>query len=100
MARWHWLLSAALAAAAVSSGATVQAADDDTTERPVTLDEIPAPARDAIQRHVGTGTLLRVVEETGPGGETEYGGRIYFGSYKLIIWVDAEGNILGLHRIA
>jgi hypothetical protein len=43
---------------------------------------------------------MRVVEKTGEGGEPVYGGRIYFGSYKLIIWVDAAGNILSQHSIA
>jgi hypothetical protein len=89
-----------LAASAISSVATVQAAEQSENERPVSIDEIPAPARDAILRHRGAGTLMAVVEDTGQGGEPEYGARIYFGSYKLIIWVDAAGNILGLHRVA
>ena len=100
MARWRWLLSAALAASTMSSVATVQAQREDADQRRVTIDEIPAPARDVIMMHVGSGTLMSVAVETGKGGELEYGARIYFGSYKLILWVDAEGNILGEHRIA
>jgi hypothetical protein len=100
MARWRWLLSAALAASAISSVATVQAEVGDDNGVPVSIDEIPAPARDAIMRHVGTGTLMKVQEATGQGGEPIYGGRIYFGTSKLIIWVDAAGNILAQHRIA
>jgi hypothetical protein len=100
MARWHFLLSAALAASAISSVATVQAEEVNDTGTPVSIDEIPAPARDAILRHVGAGTLMTVHEGTGQGGEPVYGGRIYFGTYKLIIWVDAAGNVLAQRRIA
>ena len=100
MARWRWLLSAALAASAISCAAKVQPEAQNDNGAPVTIDEIPAPARDAILRHVGAGTHMTVHEGTGQGGEPVYGGRIYFGTYKLIIWVDAAGNVLAQRRIA
>jgi hypothetical protein len=98
MARWRWLLSAALAASAISCVATVQAEKENKDEGPVPIDEIPAPARDAIRRHVGVGSLLGVVEETGQRGEPVYVASISHGTCHLTIRVDAAGNILELHR--
>jgi hypothetical protein len=89
-----------LAASAISSVTTVQAQPESANERPVPIDEIPAPARDAIMRHVGAGKLMAVREETGQGGEPVYTARIVFGEYKVIISVDGAGNVLALHRIA
>jgi hypothetical protein len=100
MARWRWLLSAALAASAISSVATVQAEEEgNENERPVSIDEIPAPARDAILRQVGTGILTEVLEETGPGREPVYEGHIDQGKRKGVVRVDAAGNILEIHRV-
>ena len=87
MARWRWLLWAALAASAISSVATVQA------NGPVDIAEIPAPARDAIMRHVGSGTLMEIDEETWQG-EPAYEGHIHNEEGDVTIWVDAAGNIL------
>lgn len=98
MARWRWLLSAALAASAISSVATVQAqGGEDENGRPVSIDEIPAPARDTISEHVGAGILMEVVEETGQNGEPVYEGRIRHGPRRLSIWVDAAGNVLDMN---
>lgn len=101
MARWRWLLSAALAASAMSmsSVATVQAEEEPEDVRPVSIDEIPAPARDAILRQVGTGTLTEVVEVTWHGGEPVYVGRIDQGKRKGTVWVDAAGNLLEIRRV-
>jgi hypothetical protein len=96
MARWRWLLSAALAASAISSVATVQAAEENTNDGPVSIDEIPAPARDAILRHVGAGTLTGVLEETSQTGEPVYQGRIMHGTRELKIWVDSAGNVVDI----
>jgi hypothetical protein len=98
MARWRWLLSAALAASAISSVATAQAQEENLNERPVSIDEIPAPARDAILEHVRSGRLMEVVEETGQRGEPVYEGRISQGKRKTMILVDAAGNVLEIHR--
>jgi hypothetical protein len=94
MARWRWPLTAALAASAISSVAAVRAEDEIENERPTSIDEIPAPARRAIRSQIGGGTLREVVEGTGPTGERVYEGRINEGTSRLIIWVDAAGNIL------
>jgi hypothetical protein len=91
MATWRWLLSAALAASAVSSVATVQA------DGPVSIDEISAPARDAILRNVGAGRLMEVFEETWQG-QPAYEARILHGSHADTIWVDAAGNVLYIRR--
>jgi hypothetical protein len=99
VARWRWLLSAALAASAISAVATVEAQEADENGGAVSIDEIPAPARAAIQREVGTGWLMGVYEETWHG-QPAYRGRIYKGSRNLSIWVDAEGNILERHLVA
>jgi hypothetical protein len=96
MARWRWLLSAALAASATSNVATVQAEEGSETARAVSIDEIPAPARDAILGHVGTGVLMEVQEETGQGGEHVYEASIKRqGRREHTILVDESGNILG-----
>ncbi len=92
MAKWHWLLSAALAA--MSSVATVQAQEEDEHARAVDVDEIPAPARDAIREHVGDGYLLEVVEKW-QNGELVYAGRIRRPhSDHVTVTVDAAGHIL------
>lgn len=97
MARWPWLLSTALAASATSSVATVQAQEADENARVVSIDEIPAPARAAILREVGGGTLTEVHEETWQKGEPVYEGHIHQGKRESTIWVDAAGNILHKH---
>ena len=94
LARWRWLLAAALAASASSGVATVQAQEvNENNLEPVSIDEIPGPARDEIMRQVGVGYLMRVEKGTWRG-EPAYGGRIRSGSRTVTIWVDAEGNII------
>jgi len=83
----------------MSSVATVGAQEDVENLRPVSIDEIPAPARDTILSQVGSGTLMQVNEGT-LQGEPVYGARIYHGSYRLIVQGDAAGNILGLRQVA
>ena len=87
MARWRRLLAAALVASAISSGATVQAQEEVESARPVSIDQIPAPARDAILSQVGSGTLSEVLEATGQSGEPMYVGRINLG--------EAQGHRVG-----
>jgi hypothetical protein len=82
-------LSAALAASAISSVATVQA------KGPVDIDQIPAPARATIMSHVGAGVLLEVDEETWQG-QPAYEGHIRKEVRDVHIVVDAAGNILEL----
>jgi hypothetical protein len=85
-----------LAASAISSVATVQAEEECVEARGVTLDEIPAPARDAILTAASGGTLTQVHEECW-AGKPMYEGHIRKGRSDSIIWVDAEGNILHRH---
>lgn len=93
MTRWRRLLSAALAASAISGAATVQAQD----EKEVSIDEIPAAAREAILREAGGGTLMEVHEETWQREGTVYEGHIHKGRRDVTIWVDAAGNVLHKH---
>jgi hypothetical protein len=97
MRKWSWLLSAALAASAISCVATVPADEENESDRHVSIREIPAPARDAILRHVGSGRLMDVVE-TSLRGQTVYQGRIRDGAHTATIWVDAAGNIVNTRR--
>jgi hypothetical protein len=92
MARWRWLLAAALAASAISSVATVQAEE----EGPVPIDEIPAPAREAILREASGGVLMKVHYETW-SGQPMYEGHIRQGTRDVIVWVDAAGHVLHKH---
>jgi uncharacterized membrane protein YkoI len=96
MARWCWLLSAALAASAISSVATVQAEEENKNEGPVPIDEIPAPAREAILREASGGILMEVHLETWQGGPV-YEGHIRQGRRDVTIWVDAAGHVLHKH---
>jgi hypothetical protein len=88
-----------LAASAISSVATVEAQEENETERPVSIEDIPAPARDAILSQVGAGIVTEVVEETRPGREPVYEGHINQGKRKGVVRVDAAGNILEFHRV-
>jgi hypothetical protein len=83
----------------MSSVATLEAQEENENARPVSIEDIPAPARDAILSQVGTGTLREVVEETGPGREPVYEGHIDQGKRKGVVRVDAAGNILEFHRV-
>ena len=99
MARWLRLLSAALAASAISCVATVPAEEEDQSERAVSIGEIPAPARAAILRHASGGRLMRVQEETGKNGEAVYAGHIVdHAGVRLTIRVNAAGNVLSVRR--
>jgi hypothetical protein len=90
MSQWRWLLAASLVA--ISSAAQA--------DEVVSIDEIPAAAREAILIHVGTGTLREVIRETGPKGEPVYEGIIIKGREpnELDVWVDAAGNQVDIRR--
>ena len=88
----RWLLSAALAASAISSVATAQA------EGPVDIDQLPAPARNAILIHVGTGQLTEVDEATWEG-KPAYEGHIRKQLRNVTVWVDAAGNLLNIEGV-
>jgi hypothetical protein len=97
MARWRRLLSAALAASAISCVATVPAEEGNQSDRAVSINEIPAPARTAILRRAGGGRLMRVQEETGKNGKPVYKGHfIDHAGVPLTMRVDAAGNVLSV----
>jgi hypothetical protein len=99
MARWRRLLSAALAASAISCVATVPAEEENESERAVSIREIPAPSREAILRRAGGGRVMRVQEETGRNGEAVYIGRfIDHAGVPHTIRVDAAGHVLSVRR--
>jgi len=60
-------------------------------ELTTTLDKIPAPARDAIQKQAGTGSVL-TVEEVTEKGKTIYEAEIDRAGKKSEIKVDANGH--------
>ncbi len=62
-----------------------------TVEDQVTLDEIPAAARAAIQKAVGTGKL-ELVEKVTKGKTTFYEGQITNEQKTLEVMVDADGK--------
>jgi hypothetical protein len=95
MAKWHWLLSAALAA--MSSVATVQAQEEGENAQTVDIDKIPAPARRAIREHISDG-ILEEVWETWRNGEPVYSGRIRRKGGPIVVTVDAAGDVLDLKR--
>ena len=92
-----------MAAPAISSVATVQAEEEDKNEAvlpvdegPISIDQIPAAARETILREAGGGTLMMVHEESWTG-EPMYEAHIRQGRTDHIVWVDAAGHILHKH---
>lgn len=97
MPSWRWLLTTALAASAIASAAEVQAQDEDQNAHVVSIDEVPAPAREAILREADGGTLMEVHEETWQKLGPVYEGHFRLGRRETFIWVDAAGNVLHRH---
>lgn len=62
-----------------------------TVEDQTTLDAIPAPARAAIQKAVGTGKLV-LVEKVTKGQTTFYEGHVTHGTKTSEVVVDGEGK--------
>jgi hypothetical protein len=99
MARWRWLLSAALAASAISCVASVPTDEENESEEHVSIREIPAAARNAIQRRVGSGTLMSVVE-TSQRGQLVYKATIRNGPHRITVWVDGAGNLVNMQHVS
>jgi hypothetical protein len=91
--RWRWLLSAALAASTISNIATVQADEESRNDEPVPIDEIPAPAREALLTGAGGGEILEVVQGT-RHGQWMYEASVRQGKRVVTIDVDAAGHLL------
>lgn len=99
MARWCWLLSAALAASMTWSVATAQAQEEDDNAAAVSIDDVPAPVQDAILSHVGAGILAEVVKTTEQNGEPVYKARIRHDGRVITVRVDASGHVLDVHSV-
>jgi uncharacterized membrane protein YkoI len=89
--RWSWLLSAALAAAVAP--ATMAWADEKENETKVSMDKIPAAARDALLKAAAGGPILDVVQET-EQGQTVYEAHVRKGNEVMGFTVDANGKLL------
>jgi uncharacterized membrane protein YkoI len=80
--------------------ATTAYADKDEgeneNETPTTLDKIPAPARDALQREAAGNQILDVSQET-ENGKTTYEAHVRKGNDVMGIEVDQSGKVLGRH---
>jgi hypothetical protein len=96
MAKWSWFLIAVLAGSAVSAITTVQAAEEaeeKENEQPVSLDQIPAPAREALLREAAGDPIVNVVQET-EQGQTVYEAHVRRGGGIIGISVNAKGDVL------
>jgi hypothetical protein len=97
--RWSWLLSAALVAA-VAPIATAWADNEENeteNETKVSIDKIPAAARDALLKAAAGAPMVDVVQET-EHGQTVYEAHVRKGAEVMGITVDANGKVLGTHN--
>ncbi len=94
------LLSASLVVTALplvsAASADEKNEGHEQNEKRVSLDSIPAPARDALKREAGGATILGVEQET-ENGKTVYEGTIKEGNDTVGISVDANGNLVSRH---
>jgi len=87
----------AILLAAITVGATVPSiAQADEKEKIVSLDQIPAPARQSLLREA-KGAAIQRVEVESEKGKTVYEGVIKQGDDMIGIVVDAQGTVLGRH---
>lgn len=100
MNRWGLLLSASLVAAALPlvnvASADQKNEEHEKNEKTVSIDAIPAPARDALRREAKGAQILKVEQET-ENGKTVYEGHVKQGNDIVGIEVDGAGNVLGRH---
>jgi len=95
------MLVTTIAASSVPMAATSFAHGEKTEkgekyEKTVKLEEIPAPAREAILREA-KGAPVQRVEEEKEKGKTVYEGVIKQGNEEVGILVDAKGKFMGKH---
>jgi uncharacterized membrane protein YkoI len=91
--RWSWLLSAALVGAVAPT--TLALAHGAKEETKVTMDKVPAAARDELLKKAGGAPILDVYMETGEKGETVYEAHVQKGNEVVGYKVDAKGAYLG-----
>jgi hypothetical protein len=93
------VLLSCLAFAGVSSTSSQSASADEGTEKVVSLDQIPAPARQGLLREAG-GAPIQMVEQETNHGKTVYEGHVKKGNDVVGIVVDADGKLVGKHSEA
>jgi uncharacterized membrane protein YkoI len=89
----RWVATALATMAAVPLVATAQADEKNHHETPISMDKIPAAARDALTREASGGTIMDVVEEN-EHGQTVYEAHVRKGNDVIGIEVDANGKVL------
>jgi uncharacterized membrane protein YkoI len=98
------LLSGLLVAAALPFASAAVADQPNQThekgeekgEKTVSIDSIPAAARDALRREAGNAPIQTVEQET-ENGQTVYEGLVQQGNQVIGISVDANGKLISKH---
>jgi hypothetical protein len=85
---------AAVTAAAVGVASTAQADENKEHETPISMDQVPAPARATLQREAAGGQIVEVVQETNESGKQVYEARVRKGGELQGIEVDASGKVV------
>ena len=93
---WTTLLAVALAGATVPLTSSASYADDDKDEKVVTMDQIPAAAKQTIQREAAGSPILKVEQET-DHGQTLYEAHVKKGNDVIGIRVDGTGKLIDRH---
>jgi uncharacterized membrane protein YkoI len=98
MKRWSCLVAGALALAVVPVMSETARADEkgEHHEKVVSLDQIPAPARQTILREAAGAPILKVEEEKGKD-RTLYEAHVKKGDDVIGIRVDAQGKVVDKH---
>lgn len=98
MNRWGLMLGACLLATTLPlvSGAASADEKNEKNEKTVSLDSIPAPARDALLREAAGAPILKVEEET-KNGQKVYEAHVKQGNDIVSIHVDPAGKLVSKH---
>src|SRR5207247_7865428 len=93
----NWILMLLLALGLICTATLVARADDkdkdEENEKVTSLDKIPAAAKDALMKAVGTNTIDKVLEGS-KDGKTYYEAQYKDGDKKMEVQVNAAGNIV------
>ena len=92
-----WMFAFLIAFGLIATAALVARADDkdkdEENEKVTSLDKIPAAAKEALLKAVGTNTIDKVLEGT-KDGKTYYEAQYKDGEKKMEVQVDPEGKIV------
>jgi uncharacterized membrane protein YkoI len=93
--RWSWLLAASLVGVVAPMTTASAGNEENETENEtiVSMDKIPAAARDALLKAAAGAPMVDVVQET-EHGQTVYEAHVRKGNDLLGITVDARGKVL------